>query len=306
MNRRHLLKLAAGMALAAFGGIGYGFAWEPQRLRVARYSVVPLAGWRGARPLRIAALSDLHVGGPTIPLARVADIVAAMEALDADLVLLLGDFIASRKPRLTDPPLDAWTSQLAKIRSRYGIFAILGNHDWWHDPEALLARRGPTIVERALEEAGIQVLNNRAVRIETAGAPLWLGGLGDQVAFDTEGSRHPGGADDLPALLRQIPDDGNPAIIMAHEPDIFVQVPDRIALTLSGHTHGGQLRFFGYSPFVPSRYGNRFAYGQVREKGRDLIVSGGLGTSRIPMRLGVPPEILLVEFGAGGERANAA
>jgi predicted MPP superfamily phosphohydrolase len=304
MNRRDLLKLAAGVAAAAFSGVGYALALEPRRLRVAHYGVSPVSGWPGERPLRIAALSDLHVGGPTVPLARVTDIVAAMDGLDADLVLLLGDFIASRQPRPDDPPMHAWAMQLAKIRSRHGVYAILGNHDWWHDPEALQARRGPTQVQRALEDAGIVVLNNRAVRIEMVGTPVWLGGLDDQIAFDSEGSRHPGGADDLPALLRQIPDDGTPAILMAHEPDIFVRVPQRIALTLSGHTHGGQVRFLGYSPFVPSRYGNRFAYGHVREGGRDLIVSGGLGTSRIPMRFGVPPEILLVEFGAGGGQAR--
>jgi predicted MPP superfamily phosphohydrolase len=88
----------------------------------------------------------------------------------------------------------------------------------------------------------------------------------------------------------------------AHEPDIAVRVPDRVALMLSGHTHGGQVRLFGWSPVVPSRYGNRFAYGHVRER-CDLIVSGGLGCSSIiPVRLGVPPEIVLVTVrGRGGQ-----
>ena len=92
--------------------------------------------------------------------------------------------------------------------------------------------------------------------------------------------------------------DDAPAILLAHEPDIFPEVPDRIALTLSGHTHGGQVRLFGHSPMVPSRYGNRFAYGNVVENGRQLIVSGGLGTSILPVRFGVPPEILLVTIGS--------
>ena len=85
---------------------------------------------------------------------------------------------------------------------------------------------------------------------------------------------------------------------MAHEPDIFPQVPERVALTISGHTHGGQvdLPFIGRL-VVPSAYGQRYAYGHVVENGRNLIVSGGLGLSVLPVRLGVPPEIVLIEIG---------
>ena len=84
---------------------------------------------------------------------------------------------------------------------------------------------------------------------------------------------------------------------MAHEPDIFARVPARVSLTLSGHTHGGQVRILGWSPIVPSHYGNRYAYSHIVERGRNLIVSGGVGTSKLPLRLGVPPEIVLVELG---------
>jgi predicted MPP superfamily phosphohydrolase len=87
---------------------------------------------------------------------------------------------------------------------------------------------------------------------------------------------------------------------MAHEPDVFPRVPPRVSLTLSGHTHGGQVRMFGWSPVVPSEFGNRYAYGHVVEGGRHLIVSGGLGTvsaGLAPVRLGVPPEIVVVELG---------
>ena len=102
------------------------------------------------------------------------------------------------------------------------------------------------------------------------------------------------GLDDLPGTLAQITDEA-PVVLLAHEPDIFPHVPPSVALTLSGHTHGGQVRLFGYSPVVPSHFGNRYAYGHVIEEGRHLIVSGGLGCSMAPVRLGVPPEINLVE-----------
>ncbi len=84
---------------------------------------------------------------------------------------------------------------------------------------------------------------------------------------------------------------------MAHEPDIFPKVPDRVSVTLSGHTHGGQVRLFGWSPVVPSRYRNRFAYGHIVEEGKHLLVSGGLGCSIAPVRFGCPPEIVLLELG---------
>lgn len=85
---------------------------------------------------------------------------------------------------------------------------------------------------------------------------------------------------------------------MAHEPELFPAMPARIAASFSGHIHGEQVRLFGWSPVVPSRYGNRYAWGHVREGGRDLVVSGGLGVTHLPLRFGVPPEITLVEMGA--------
>lgn len=86
-------------------------------------------------------------------------------------------------------------------------------------------------------------------------------------------------------------------ILLAHEPDIFPDVPSRVALTISGHTHGGQVRLFGYSPVVPSRFGNRYAYGHVVEGGRNLVVSGGLGVAILPVRFGMRPEIVQIDLG---------
>jgi predicted MPP superfamily phosphohydrolase len=122
-----------------------------------------------------------------------------------------------------------------------------------------------------------------------------LAGLGDQLAFWPSRRRYPGrrvGVDNLDATLAKVPEN-EAVILLAHEPDIMVRVPERVALVLSGHTHGGQVRLFGWSPVVPSRYGNRFAYGHVREQ-CDLIVSGGLGCSIAPFRFGVAPEIVVV------------
>lgn len=158
---------------------------------------------------------------------------------------------------------------------------------------------GTPVAQTALEANGISVYHNRSIRLHKDGQAFWLAGLGDQLALmpaRMKGRVKTSGLDNLPGTLAQITDDA-PIILMAHEPDIFPKVPGRVSLTLSGHTHGGQVRLFGYSPVVPSIYGNRFAYGHVQEDGRNLIVSGGLGCSMVPVRLGVPPEILLIELG---------
>ncbi|WP_412550293.1 metallophosphoesterase [Shimia sp. MIT910701] len=135
------------------------------------------------------------------------------------------------------------------------------------------------------------MLSNQALKIERHG--VWLAGLEDQIAIRRNGKWQ--GLDDLPGTLSQIADDGAPVVMMAHEPDIFSEMPNRVSLTVSGHTHGGQVRLFGWSPIVPSRHGNRFAYGHVREHGRDLVVSGGIGCSIMPVRFGVVPEITVIE-----------
>jgi predicted MPP superfamily phosphohydrolase len=129
-----------------------------------------------------------------------------------------------------------------------------------------------------------------------AGERFWLAGLGDQLAFPLGHGRYRG-IDDLPRTMAQI-NTRDPVLLLAHEPDIFTEVPARVSLTLSGHTHGGQVRLpFIWPAFVPSAYGARFAYGRVVEQDRNLIVSGGLGTSFLPARLGVPPEVVHVELG---------
>jgi predicted MPP superfamily phosphohydrolase len=296
-DRRRVLKALAGLFFAGIGTTtGYATAWEPSHQRITRYALTP-RGWPAGRKLRLAVLSDLHIGGPYMSLDRVAELITATNALKPDLVLLLGDFVASRPRRASDPPMQAWAAQLAGLQATAGVYAILGNHDWWHDIPTQTARMGPTQVGLALRDAGIELLENRALRLETSAGPIWLAGLGDQIAFVRRQRGLPMGIDDLAGTLAQITDDTAPVIMMAHEPDAFARMPARVGLTLSGHTHGGQVRIFGWSPVVPSRYGNRYAYGHVVENGRNLIVSGGIGTSKLPIRFGVPPEIVLVELG---------
>ena len=195
---------------------------------------------------------------------------------------MLGDFAGHSRFQTKRVPPEAWSEALSSLRAPLGVHAVLGNHDWWDDYRAQSLRHGPTVGHRVLERVGIPVYENDVVRLNKDGQAFWLAGLGDQLAFidrQQEGDRRAfRGVDDLRGTLAKVTDDA-PVILLAHEPDIFPVVPDRVALTLSGHTHGGQVRVLGYSPIVPSRYGNRYAYGHIVEDNRHLIVSGGLGCS---------------------------
>jgi uncharacterized protein len=252
-------------------------------------------GWPAGRPLRIAVVADPHAGGPQMPLSRLRQVVDAANGVGADLIAVMGDYLADHRFVTTPVPMPEVAALFATLRAPLGVYAVMGNHDWRADPDARQRRQGPVRYATLLAEAGVTVLENDARRID-AGGGLWVLGLGCQQAFRLRGVAAGQGVDDLPATLARITDDA-PAILLAHEPDIFAQVPDRVALTIAGHTHGGQIRFGRWTPVVPSRFGARYAWGHIREDGRDLVVSGGLGCSGLPIRFGRPPEITVIDLG---------
>jgi uncharacterized protein len=299
ITRRRILAGLGASTVAALSAGGYALAVEPMwRLDVTHYSVSP-RNWPRDLALKIAVIADVHAGEPLMPYERIRSIAMRANELSPDIVVLLGDFAASHRFRGKPVPPQDWADALSILRAPLGVHAVLGNHDWWDDAAAQRTGKGPVIGRRVLERVGIPVYENDAVRLKKDGRAFWLAGLGDQLAFLGRSGPRRGirGVHNLPATLARVTDDA-PVILLAHEPDIFVNVPNRVALTLSGHTHGGQVRLFGYSPIVPSIYGNRFAYGHVVEDDRHLIVSGGLGCSMLPVRFGVPPEIVLVNVSA--------
>jgi uncharacterized protein len=285
ISRRHFLTLGAASFAAASGALE-AFAIEPRfSLGVKTWTVGHESWPKGWPPLRIGVLTDIHAVEPWMPASRIAAIAELMNALRPDVIVLLGDYVNALRPGYFSSvvPVSAWTAPLKNLRSRLGTYAVLGNHDWW-------SGEVPAI-RRAFREAGIRLLENEAVEIDRGGNAFWIAGLGDQLAFRTAG------ADNLNGLLRQISGTA-PAILLAHEPDIFRRVPQRIALTLAGHTHGGQV----YIPLVgrPALYrlyrgrNRQYSYGHVHEQGRQMIVSSGLGLSNYPVRFLVPPEIVSV------------
>ena len=305
ISRRRFLQWLLSLGVVGAVASAYAVIVEPLLCqRVTRYDL-KLPRWPGDLPLTIAAIADVHACKPWMDVERIHSIVRQTNELKPDLIVLLGDYVAGlRHYRTGEVHSDEWSRALAGLKAPLGVHAILGNHEWWEDRAAQMNGHGPTFGRLALERAGIPVYENDVVRLTKSGRSFWLAGLGDQLAFWPSRRRFPDrriGVDDLGATLGKVPD-GDPVILLAHEPDIMPRVPDRVSLVLSGHTHGGQVRLLGWSPIVPSRYGNRYAYGHVREQ-CDLIVSGGLGCSIIPVRFGMPPEIVLVSI--TGARATS-
>jgi uncharacterized protein len=288
VTRRRFLLSAGGLGALGVGGTAvYAAAIEPMGLIVTRYAMTPPA-WPKGRKLTITVVADLHAGGPDMGIAHIRHVIDVANGLQSDLMVVLGDYFATYRFVTERVPHPVWAAELARLKAPLGTWAILGNHDWWHGVDA---------VRRALADVQIPVMENEAVLLGTAGKRFWLAGLGDQLAHPLGHGRFQG-VDDLPGTLARIKTD-DPIVLLVHEPDIFVQVPPRVALTLAGHTHGGQIRLpLVWPAFVPSDYGARFAYGHIVEDDRHMVVSGGLGTSVIPARLGVPPEIVQIELGA--------
>jgi predicted MPP superfamily phosphohydrolase len=305
INRRGFLKSIGGGFLGALALGSYAFAIEPIfRLRLTTYHITP-PNWTKGLNLKVALIADIHACNPWMSAKRIEEIVERTNDLDPDLILMLGDYSAGMKIVTDYVHSSVWAPILARLKAPLGVYSILGNHDWWEDKSAQRNGHGPTFGQKALEANGIPVFENDAVRLRKDGKPFWVAGLGDQLAllpYEKYGRKSWKGKDDITGTLNKITDDA-PILLMAHEPDIFPSVPNRVSLTLAGHTHGGQVRLFGYSPVVPSRFKNRYAYGHVIESNGHLVISGGLGCSILPVRFGSPPEIVLLELNDGSGKS---
>jgi predicted MPP superfamily phosphohydrolase len=296
IDRRRFL--ANGLLLPVLGAAtaAYAVGVEPNfLLKVKRYTLTP-PGWPPGLDLRLAVISDIHAGEPFMGAGRIRRICEAANALRPDAVLLLGDFNAGHAFVTRAVESQQIGEALAVLRAPLGRYAVLGNHDWQHGPLVHSPSDDTVSIRRALRQAGIFVMENDAVRLARNGLKFWIVGLGDQLMPGGFG----GGAigcDDLDGALAKVTDDA-PVILMAHEPMIFPSVPQRVALTLCGHTHGGQINLPVLGPVLGDlRFGFNAVYGHSERQGRHLIVTAGLGESVAPVRLFRPPEIVEIVLG---------
>jgi predicted MPP superfamily phosphohydrolase len=277
MGRGRFRKFRLWLGLAALALIALGIkAWRDTMAEptVRRLSVTMAALPGGAVPIRLALLSDIHVSGPDMPPSRLAGIVRQVNGLEPDLVLIAGDFVSDKGTATRLYPAAEALEPLGGLRPRLATVAVLGNHDHWRDTAE---------VRGALEQAGIIVLSNEARRF----GPLAVGGLDDDYT----------GRADIPSTVAAVRALGGAPVVLSHSPDPFPDLPRDLGLMLAGHTHCGQLRYpWGGSPATMSRSGQRYACGVVRENGKVLVTTAGLGTSLIPVRLFTRPEIWLIEL----------
>ena len=285
-RRRRAWYWAALAFLAAAAVLGVWALWlEPASLTVVEPRLRLPGAMRG--PLRVALLTDLHVGSPFNGLDRLHEVVTRTNAARPDAVCILGDLVTERVlgGHFVEP--EAIAAELASLRTPGGTFAVLGNHDGWFDHGR---------VKAALEQRGVRIVEETAVRVATAAGPIWIAGISDLWT----------GRPDVAAALAAVTDDA-PVILLTHNPDVFPDVPPRVALTVAGHTHGGQVRlpFIG-TPIVPSRFGARYVSGHVVEGGRHLYVATGIGTSLVPVRFRVPPAIAVLTLSSGSLSSKEA
>ena len=248
------------------------FILEPARREAASISItrmdMPLEGLPPAFDgLKIAFLTDLH-SGPTTSREFLSRVVKETNANHPDVILLGGDYITREVGYLSEV-----AAVLARLHAPLGIYGVLGNHDYWQDPEA---------VHNMLQEAGIEDISNSGRWLHCDGSRLRIAGVDDMWE----------GEPDLRAALAGMKD-RDIAILLSHNPDFAVKLHDpHVKLVLSGHTHGGQICLPGIGPLVTnSRYGRRVVSGLVPLDGFQLYTSRGLGTVLASVRYNCPPEI---------------
>jgi predicted MPP superfamily phosphohydrolase len=276
---KRLQIVFAAIVLLLAGMVFWGFLIEPGRL-VVREQTIQIDNWpQQLDGLRIAVLSDIHADDWFVDDKKIRTIVERTNQLQPELIVILGDYMSSngRVTRRVEP--ERFGAILKDLRAPLGVYSVLGNHDWWYS--GIQVRRG-------LEKNGIQVLENEVIHFDVRGTQLWLVGLADlwtrrQAIADT---------------VAMVPE-GAPVIALTHNPDIFPDLPQRVPLLLAGHTHGGQVRLPLIGSVVESSdFGDRYVRGHVFENNHHLFVTTGIGTSIVPVRFGVPPEIVLLTIKA--------
>ena len=247
---------------------GYSYFIEPNKLEVTNYTIQDkeLSG------VKIVFASDFHI--KPYGQKRLEKIVETINKQNPDVVVSAGDFVCGHTEHSTMHPQKI-SEGLAKVKSKYGFYTTLGNHDGWYDR---------WYIKELLEGVNIKVLNNRNVKLQINGKEIYIAGVEDMMTA-------------FPSIEDALKGTKLPTILLTHTPDIFPDVPKNVNLTLAGHTHGGQVRIPFIGPiFTASNYGNKYAIGLVDENGKKLITTRGIGVSILPFRFNCPPEIVVVEF----------
>lgn len=268
--------------------LSYSYFVEPRRFVVVEKTIA-LPNWDPKLDgFRVVAIADLHTGSNYAPPERIRYVVEQANAQNADLIVLLGDYVSEAKwdrqcvRRATNRenctelkvPVEEIAESLKGLKAKYGVFAIIGNHDWYHNADK---------IHKLFEEvAGVNVLNNEITELSVNGVTVRIWGIEDLYLNRK-----------VPAEAFNTLSDKSNVIALTHNPDSLLSAPAGFAVMFSGHTHGGQLN---WPIFGPKAVFNdpRFMYGHAEVDGKHVYVTSGVGTSVIPFRFRVPPEIAVV------------
>jgi predicted MPP superfamily phosphohydrolase len=249
---------------------------EP-RWVAARVEPLSSATWTAPAGLKVAVAGDWHLTTRSAwritSVDRAAGIVDQINAAQPDVILLPGDFLAGSGDD-EDLSIEEMAAVLGRLKAPQGVYAVLGNHDWWHDGER---------TAKALSAQGIRVLENASVRLP--GHDLWVVGIGD----DSTGHSQPDKA------LAGVPT-GAATLVMMHDPFSFATMPRTQGLVVASHTHGGQVSVPGHGALVvPGRAPREWAYGWIAHKNKRMYVTSGLGVSILPVRFNMRPEWVMFQ-----------
>ncbi|MCO7224219.1 metallophosphoesterase [Pleionea sp. CnH1-48] len=262
--------------ISAFLGL-WAFWWEPASLTQQSYTI-EIKNWpKSCDGIKVAVIADLHIGSAYNSLTRLDEVIEHTHTSQPDLILLAGDFMNHSVVSSEQVAPDLIAQRLSALKAPMGVYAVMGNHDWWYGAEQ---------VKQGFLKHNMHLLEDDAVLLEQNECQFWLSGISDFWE----------GPHDIALALAKVPEDAV-NIVVTHNPDIFDHLPASVELTIAGHTHGGQvhLPFIG-RPAIPSQFGERFAAGHIEEQGKHLFVNTGVGTSILPVRFRVPPEISLVSI----------
>ncbi len=288
-----IVTVFVAAAVAAAVLLAYAYFIEPSRL-VVRHTTINIKDWNPAfEGLTIAMIGDIHGGSNNVTAERIREVVERTNQQNADIIVLLGDFVSQNdndKPlgqRGLKMPMDVIADNLTGLYARHGVFAVLGNHDGWYDSGDVAAH---------LKRVGLRVLENEVAIIEKDGQRLRIFGMKDHLSLT--GGWHHTSAESRAIVKAAGQGD---LVVLQHSPDIIpviagpFSISPELRLILAAHTHGGQIRFpiLG-APIVPSGFGQKYAHGHVRDLNVDMFITSGIGTSVLPFRFMVPPEIAVI------------